>query len=96
MTFMRSSDTPVRQFELLSQFVASRIMTMSHNLLVYFIIRWLCRRVELYVTTYISTLPVPSVNISLNYCKMGTASRINLLNVCFKRLAEMSFYTSKV
>ena len=60
------------QFELISQFVASRIITMSLNLLVYFIIRWLCRRVELYVTTYISTLPVPSVNISLNYCKMGT------------------------
>ena len=55
------------QIELISQFVASRIITMSLNLLVYFIIRWLCRQVELYATTYILILSVPSVNISLNY-----------------------------
>ena len=60
------------QIELISQFVASRIITMSLNLLVYFIIRWLCRQVEIHVTTYILTLPVPSVTMSLNYCKMGT------------------------
>ena len=60
------------QLELIFQFVASRIITMSLNLLVCFIIRWLCRRVELYVTTYTLTIPVPSVNINMTYCKMGT------------------------
>ena len=60
------------QIELISQFVASRIITMSLNLLVCFIIRWSCRRVELYVTTYTLTIPVPSVNLNMTYCKMGT------------------------
>ena len=60
------------QLEFIFQFVASRIITMSLNLLVCFIIRWSCRRVELYVTTYTLTIPVPSVNINMTYCKMGT------------------------
>ena len=61
------------QIELFSQFVVSRIIANEiFNLLVHFIIHWLRRQVELHVTTYIITLPVPSVTISLNYCKMGT------------------------
>ena len=65
-------DSLAWQLEFIFQFVASRIITMSLNLLVCFIIRWLCRRVELYVTTYTLTIPVPSVNINMTYCKMGT------------------------
>ena len=91
MTFMRSSDTLVRQFELFSQFVAFRIMTI---LLVYFIIRWLCWTI--YDHIYISTLPVPSVNTSLNYWKLGKTSIINLFMYVLNVLAGMSLYISKV
>ena len=65
-------DSLAWQIELISQIVVSQIIASESYLLVCFIIRWLCRQVELHVTTYILTLPVPSVNISLNYYKMGT------------------------
>ena len=73
MIFKRSFDTPWHgNLNLFFNLWRLELLQMSLNLLVYFIIRWLCRQVELYVTTYILTLSVPSVNISLDYCKMGT------------------------
>ena len=70
---MRLSDTPWH--DKLNYFLnlwCLELFQLNLNLLVHFIIRWLHRQVELHVTTYMLTLPVPSVTISLNYCKMGT------------------------
>ena len=70
---MRLSDTPWHgKLNYFLKLWCLELFQMNLNLLVHFIIRWLRRQVELHVTTYMLTLPVPSVTISLNYCEMGT------------------------